>query len=277
MLVGGLALITTNPAYDFHKDTLDADDKFLLARTGFTGPDRRYIPGTPADVEKEQDAIVERLRADPARQCFYAFRLSDGGEPWTAPILYTPGLHNPPTPPCVNRRTGEVFVILRSAYGVWDGGGEVRSLVAVGRLDLRTGRAALIEHSHKSRDPARPAAGRKDLPFDGFNLIGDETQALSCSPDLLLSNHQGTLGSMAFADGRVAKLWGRRDSYGGWYGPAEWGWEQQGGPERAARAGKPYAMIIEWPGPARAIAAVAGNRVYLSVGSQVICLQGGGR
>jgi outer membrane protein assembly factor BamB len=272
VIAGGLALVTTDPVKNFHA-ALGEHDALLVGRTGFSGPDKRYIPGTPEDVRKEQDAILEYLKANPHDQTFYALRVEDGKEPWTAPILYTAGLHNPPTPPCVNLKTGEVFVLVRSAYGVWDGGGEVRPYTGVGRLDLKTGRVSLVEHGHKSKDPGRPA-GAKDMPWASFNTIGDETQTLSCTPEMLLCNHQGFLGSMRFADGQVRSLYGKRDSYGGFYGPATFGWEDQGGIEKARKAGQPYGIVNEWHGPAKAIVSVAGRFVYYPVGSQVICLEG---
>jgi outer membrane protein assembly factor BamB len=252
---------------------LGEHDNLLIGRTGVTGQEKRYIPGTPEDVKKEQDAILEYLKANPHDQTFHALRVEDGEEPWGAPILYTAGLHDPPSPPCVNLKTGEVFVLVRSAYGVWDGGGEVRPYTGVGRLDLKTGRVALVEHGHKSKEPGRPA-GAKDMPWASFNTIGDETQALSCSPDVLLCTHQGFLGSMRFADGQCRSLFGKRDSYGGFYGPAAFGWEDQGGIEKARKAGQPYGLVNEWHGPARGIVSTAGRFVYYPTGSQVICLEG---
>ncbi len=272
VIVGGLALVTTNPAKHFHA-ALGEHDNLLVARTGVTGREKRYIPGTPDDVAKEQEAILAHLRASPHDQTFFSFRVKDGKEPWVAPILYTAGLHDPPSPPCVNLKTGEVFVLCRSAYGVWDGGGEVRPYTGVGRLDLKTGRVALVGHGHPSKEPGRPA-GAKDMPWASFNTIGDETQALSCSPDLLLCTHQGFLGSMQFADGRCRSLFGKRDSYGGFYGPANFGWESQGGLEKAKQANQPYGIVNEWHGPARGIVSTAGRFVYYPTGSQVICLVG---
>jgi outer membrane protein assembly factor BamB len=271
-VVDNLVLVTTNPVMPFHP-ILNEQQELLLRRTGFRGKDNRYIFGTAQDVEKEEEAILEHLKTHPDEQTFYAFRLEDGREPWVAPIFYTSGLHNPPTPPCVNKKTGEVYVLTRSAYGVWDGGGEVRPYTGVGKLDLGSGRVSLVEHGHPSPDPSRPA-GQKDMPFASFNTIGDETQTLSCSPDYLLCNHQGTLGSMHLGTGKLRALFGKRDSYGGFYGPATFGWEDQGGPERARQAGQPYGLVNEWHGPARAIVSVVGPRVYFPVGSQVLCLEG---
>jgi hypothetical protein len=271
VIVRGLALVTTNPVKDFHA-TLDHHQQLLLDRTGFTGVDDRYIPATPDDIRAEQDFIVRFLQTHPEEQTFYAFDLNNGLEPWIAPVLYVGGLHNPPSPPCVNPTTGDVFVQLRSAYGVWDGGGEVRAYTSVGQLDLATGRVHLIEHGHPSKDPGRPA-GQKDMPWMTFNLIGDETQSLACSPDRLFSIHQGFIGSMNFETGLTASLHGKRDTYGGFYGPGTFGWESDGGLDRARAAGQPFGIVNEWHGPARALVSVADNRVFFHVGSQVLCLE----
>jgi len=268
----GLAFITTNPVKDFHT-ILTLNQEMLVKRSGFTGKDNRYIPGTAADVAQEQDFIVAYLKEHPDEQTFYALRVSDGQEPWLAPILYTGGLHNPLTPPCVNPQMGEVFTQLRSAYGTWDGGGEVRAYTCFGKLDLTTGRVTLLGHGYKTKEPGRPP-GAKDMPWMTFNYIGDETQALSCAPGLLFSNHQGFLGSLNLATGLTRCLYGKRDTYGGFYGPGNFGWENQGGYEKARAAGQPFGMVNEWHGPARAIVSVAGGRVYFPVGSQVICLAG---
>jgi hypothetical protein len=270
VIVGGLALVTTNPVKHFHA-ALGEHDALMIGRTGVTGKEKRYVAGTPEDVKREQDAILAYLKANPHDQTFYALRVEDGGEPWTAPIFYTAGLHNPPAPPCVNRKTGEVFVLCRSAYTVWDGGGEVRWFTGIGKLDLKTGRVAPVAHGYKSREPGRPP-GRKDMPWGSFNTIGDETQTLSCSPEVLFSNHQGNLGGMDFRTGLLRNYHGKRDTYGGFYGPGTFGWKSQGGPEKARRAGQPFGIVNEWHGPAKAIASVAGRFVFYPVGSQVICL-----
>jgi outer membrane protein assembly factor BamB len=272
VIARGLVFVTTNPVKDFHT-ILTQHQEMLVKRTGFTGKDPRYIPGSADDVRAEQDFIVDFLKQHPEEQSFYAFRVSDGTEPWIAPILYTGGLHNPLTPPCVNRATGEVFTQVRSAYGTWDGGGEVRPFTGFGKLDLQTGRVELLEHSYRSKEPNRPP-GAKDTPWGSFNYIGDETQTLSCSPDFLICNHQGNIGGFNWRTRTIANLFGKRDSYGGFYGGANFGWENQGGYEKAAAAKSPYGLVNEWHGPARAIVSAAGNKVYFPVGSQVICLEG---
>lgn len=270
VIVKDLVFITTNPVKDFHT-ILDENQRMFLSWANFTGEDDRYIPGTQEDIRREQERIREYLQENPTEQIIYAFRLEDGTEPWIAPILYTGGLHNPYTPPCYNPERDEVYVYIRSAYGVWDGGGEVRSYTGVGKLHMETGFVELIEHGHNSKEPGRPA-GSKDMPWMTFNTIGDETQTLASSPDTLFSIHQGFIGSMDFASGKTRNLYGKRDTYGGFYGPGNYGWEKDGGIQKAAAAGDPYGLVNEWHGPARAIVSVAGNRVYFPVGSQVICL-----
>lgn len=272
VIARGLALVTTSPVKDFHT-ILGEHQNMLVKRSGFTGKDPRYIPGTADDVRAEQDFIVDFLKRHPEEQSFYAFRLEDGSEPWIAPILYTGGLHNPLTPPCVNRETGEVFTQVRSAYGTWDGGGEVRPFTGFGKLDLATGRVELLGHGYPSKEPGRPP-GARDMPWMTFNYIGDETQTLSCAPGCLFCTHQGYLGSLELKSGKTASLHGKRDTYGGFYGAGNFGWEDKGGLEKALAAGQPYGLVNEWHGPARAIVSVAGNRVYYPVGSQVICLEG---
>jgi hypothetical protein len=271
-IVDGLAFITSTPVKDFHT-ILGEHQNMLVRRTGFQGKDSRYIPGGGADVVAEQDFIVEFLRNHPEEQTFFAFRLTDGVEPWIAPILYTGGLHNSLTPPCFNPETGDVFTQIRSAYTTWDGGGEVRPFTGFGKLDLKTGRVALLDHGYKSKDPSRPP-GDKDKPWGSFNYIGDETQALSCSAGQLFCNHQGNLGTLDLKTGLISNLHGKRDSYGGFYGGANFGWENQGGFDRAKAAGQPYGLVNEWHGPARSIVSVAEGRVFFPVGSQVICLEG---
>jgi hypothetical protein len=266
-----LAFITTTPVKDFHT-VLGQHQEMLVKRSGFAGKDARYIPGDATKVREEQDFIVDYLMKNPAEQTFYAFRISDGSEPWIAPILYTGGLHNPLTPPCYNPISGEVFTQVRSAYGVWDGGGEVRPFNGFGKLDPETGRVALLEHSYKPKEPDG-LAGARDTPWGAFAYIGDEAQTLSCSPNLLFSNHQGNLGALDLKTGLLSNKYGRRDTYGGFYGPGNFGWEKSGGLEKARIAGQPFGLVNEWHGPARAIVSVAGGRVYFPVGSQVICLE----
>jgi hypothetical protein len=78
---------------------------------------------------------------------------------------------------------------------------------------------------------------------------------------------------MSFETGLCRALFGKRDTYGGFYGPGLFGWGEEG--RRKARAqGQPFGIVNEWHGPCKSIASVAGGRVYFHVGSQVMCLEG---
>jgi len=272
VIYGGLVFITTNPVKDFHT-ILSENEQMLIRRTGYMGKDPRYISGSEQDVENEQAFIVDYLKKHPSEQTFYAFSIKDGTEPFIAPILYTGGLHNPLTPPCVNKKSGEIFVHIRSAYGTWDGGSEVRSFTGFGKLDLKTGRVKLIDPAYQSKEPGRPP-GAVDRPWMTFNYIGDETQTLSCSPDLLICNHQGFIGALDLKTYLTERLYGKRDTYGGFYGPGNFGWENHSGLQNAKAVGQPFGIINEWHGPARSIVSVVSTRVFYHVGAQVICLEG---
>ena len=69
-------------------------------------------------------------------------------------------------------------------------------------------------------------------------------------------------------------MFGKRDTYGGFYGPGHFGWAKDGGLEKARKAGVPFGLVNEWHGPARAIVSVAGEYVYYPVGSQILCIKG---
>lgn len=278
VIAGGVAILTTNPVDGFH-EVLGRHQALFLRLAGVadegaarrSGNDPRYIEYDEDGFRLEQRAFLAHLAEHPEDQTFWALRLEDGSEPWVAPVAYTAGLHNPPSPPCVRQDTGEVYIFVRSAYGEWDGGGEVRPYTGVGKLDVATGRVDLVRHGHRPDAQGR-GAGRKDMPWGCFWSIGDETQTLSVSPRLLVSNHQGSIGAMDLETGRCRALYGKRDTYGGHYGPGRFGWGEEG---RAAAhaAGEPFGLVNEWHGPARAIVSVASGRVYYHVGSQVICLE----
>jgi hypothetical protein len=115
VIVGGLAIYTTNPVRGFH-ETLTKHERMLLDRAASAVEDDRYIPATPESVAAEQQFIIDYLERNREEQTFYAFRVADGTEPWTAPILYTGGLHNPLTPPCYNPHTLEAYVFKLARY-----------------------------------------------------------------------------------------------------------------------------------------------------------------
>ncbi len=266
----GLAIVRTNPADSFHTvlgrtgDVLKkiqlslpkrSEDKVLLDKWN----DLVMHP-TPRRRKAEEDGIVKYFEENEYDKCFYALRLEDGAEEWTAPVFYTAGLHNPPTPPTFDPKTGELHTFCRSALTYYLRG--VRRYNSMGRIDRETGR---FDFNWPARE-----SGRDWYPFA---MIGDETQALSIMGDTLLCTHQGTLAGLDLKTLKVTTIWAGRDTYGGIFGPAavSGGFD---GAKKLAREGYLTGMPNEWHGPDRSICAVAEGRIFWVVGSHVVCIAG---
>lgn len=264
----GLALVRTNPADSFHTVLdrngellehiqraipMDSEDEVLLDKWGDF-----VVRPRPHRRQAEQDGVVKHLKEHPYDQCFYAFDLRDGSEPWIAPVLYTAGLHNPPTPPTFNPDTGELYTYCRSAMTYYLRG--VRRYNALGRIDRQTGRFDLYWPS-------------TDEGWHAFPMIGDETQSLSMMDGILIGNHQGILAGLDLGTLRAFDIQPRRDTYGGIFGPAA----VEGGFERAEKLGREgflTGMPNEWHGPDKSICAIAAGRLFWVTGSQVVCIGG---
>ena len=268
----GLAIVRTNPADSFHtvmgrngdllKRTQLAidrrpDDKVLLDKWG----DLLMHP-TPRRRQAEQDAVVRYLRENPHDQTFYALDLADGSEPWIAPVFYTAGLHNPPTPPTFHPETGELYTFYRTALTYYVRG--VRRYSGLARLSRKTGRVEM------SWPEQRHAADRS---WRSVPMIPDETQSLSMMGDWVISNHQGDLGALNVRTQKTLAIWTGRDTYGGVFGPSAMPGGFNGATEMAKK-GYLTGMPNEWHGPDRSICAIAAGRIFWVVGSQVVCISG---
>jgi hypothetical protein len=266
----GLALVRTSPADGFHE--VMNRNQSLLAKV------QKDIPLGPQDKviddkygayilryseerhKAEQAAVVKYLKENSFDQTFYAFSLEDGKEPWVAPVFYTCGLHNPPTAPTFQPKSGECYTYYRTSLTNYSRG--VRPFTGVGRLDRATGLVENLWHA------------QGDVPgWSDFATIGDETQSLSLMGDILLSTHQGTVGGLHPSTRKWFPVYNARDTYGGVFGPGALpgGWE---GEKKFQREGYLVNMCNEWHGPDRSIVALAEKRIFWVVGSQVVCLGG---
>jgi len=265
----GLAIVRTNPADAFHTvlgrngELLEAiqrkipatdDDKVLLDKWG----DLLMAP-TPQRREAETRGIVDYLKAHRYDQSFFAFDLRDGSQPWIAPVLFTSGLHNPPTAPTFDPTSGDLYTLSRSALTYYTQG--VRRYSCLVRLNRDTG---LPEWFWPERDEEN---------WRGFPMIPDETQSLGMMGREVFGTHQGILAALDPKTGRVRSVSPTRDTYAGIFGPAAvpGGFE---GAKRYAQRGFLTGMPNEWHGPDRAIVAIAAGRIFWIAGSQVVCIAG---
>jgi len=268
----GLAIVRTNPADGFHTvlgrngDVLKRiqlaiprgpEDKVLLEKWN----DLMMHP-TPRRRKAEQDGIIQYLRENPHDRSFHALKLTDGSQAWIAPVFYTAGLHNPPTPPTFHRKTGQLYTFYRSALSYYLRG--VRRYNALARVRREDGRVDFVYPEQ------RHDAGRT---WYGMPMIGDETQALSIMGDWLIATHQGDIGALNLKTEKVRRIWTGRDTYGGIFGPRVVPGSFKGARE-LARKGYLTGMANEWHGPDRSICAIAEGRIFWVVGSQVVCIAG---
>jgi len=268
----GLAIVRTNPADGFHTVLgRNGEELERIQRAIPAGPEDKVLMDkwgdllmhpTPRRRKAELDGIVRYLRANPRDRSFHALALADGSEPWIAPVFYTCGLHNPPTPPAFHPKTGELYTFWRTALTYYVRG--VRRYNALCRLRRADG---LVDFSYPEQ---RHDAGRA---WYAMPMIGDESQALSLMGDWLIATHQGDVGALHVRTGKVMRIWRGRDTYGGIFGPAAVPGSFQGARE-LARKGYLTGMPNEWHGPDRSIVAIAEGRIFWVVGSQVVCLAG---
>lgn len=268
----GLAIVTTNPAVGFHHAAgqnptlltraqkelpLEPEDKIIQDKWG-----QYTMKLTPRRLETERKAVLAFLKNNRHEQTFYAFDLKTGKEPWTAPVLYTAGLHNPPTPPAFNSKTGELYVWTPTALSNYSAG-VPGGAIAVGKLDRQTGLVDILYHTN---------GDKLGWAFD-FVAPADETQSLSLMGNILLNTHQGIIGGMRLDNLKWHRIYIARDTYGGIFGPATLQ-DSFAGADKAHVEGVLALMPNEWHGPDRSIVSIGYNRFFWVVGSQVVCLGG---
>lgn len=267
-----LVIVRTNPARDFHNAfgmsgapfkqfhqslEMEADDKVLFDQWG-----RYTLKWTPRRAAAEQDWMIDYLERNRHEKTFYALRLDDGQEPWTGPVPYFGGLHNPSTPPTFHPATGALYTWVSTSLDSLHAG-VPGSGFAVMQLDPDTGRTeqVLID---------------KDT---GLGQPSDETQALSLMGHILLNTHQGSILGVDLNTLRPAHVYRHRDSYGGITGVAVYPTRAPAkgfytGVYQGQRQGLFTGVANEWHGPDRGIAAVAAGRIFWIAGSQVVCIAG---
>ncbi|MBC7326891.1 PQQ-like beta-propeller repeat protein [bacterium] len=239
-------LIRTNPVLNMAQ--LLAQDRGIICRSaGIDDSDWRNIDawtksnrakGNPQLWKKESQAILGYLKEHPEARTFFLLDLDTGKEVQIAPILWTGGCQGVGNLPVV-LPDGRLLLMYRTAYGNWNLG--VAPLVSLGIYEISRNFITPLFHSQGSQPP-----------WNTFWGTADESQNFLLVGNTLLIIHQGTLSGFDLNSQQLFPIWGERDSWGGF-------------------RNLPWARN-EWHGPARGSAAIVGNRIYLQVGSRLLCL-----
>ena len=269
----GKVVVRTNPAKDFHGALkeggkaacdiqraipLDDNEDGVVTNT----INMYFLRHTPRREKAEYEGLLAYLREHPQSRTWFTFDLEDGSEPWIVPVMYTGGLHNPPTPPTFDPESMRLYTIVPTALSVYCSGVSQVG-IGIGCVDPETGRLTNVTHAYPDREPGY---------FAGMPMIADETSALSLMGGFLTVTHMGAVGGVELESRKIRQLAGTRDTYGGLFGPgAHGGWN---GSRRLAEDGYVQNTINEWHGPDRSIVSIAAGRMFWVVGGQVVCLGG---
>jgi hypothetical protein len=238
-------VVRTNPARNMANQI--GRDRQMLCKNAGIADDWRAIEawtrsdkamGSPELWAREQETIARYLQENRDVQTFFVLDAETGQELPPMPVLWTGGCQGVGTPPAV-LPDGRLLVLYRSAYGNWNLG--VAPLVALGLLDLTAQRITPLFHAHGMQPP-----------WNTFWGTADESQNFVVIGDIVVIVHQGTLSGFNLRTGELFRIWGERDSWGGF-------------------RNLPWARN-EWHGPARSRIAVWGNRIYWQTGSRILCI-----
>lgn len=269
----GKVIVRTNPGDSFHealreggnlvcgiqrKIPLDDNEDKVTRNT----TNMYFVNRTDRREKAEYEGVLRHLQEHPHSRTWFIFDLEDGGRPWLAPVMFTAGMHNPPTPPTFNPNTDELYTIIPTALSVYCSGVSQVG-IGIGRVDPQTGYVTNIAHAYDNTEPGY---------FSGMPMIADETSALSLMGDFLVVTHMGAVGGVDLETRKIRQIAGIRDTYGGLFGPGAHGsWE---GSRRLAEQGYVQNTINEWHGPDRSCVAIAEGRMFWVVGGCVVCIGG---
>lgn len=246
---GMVVVVRTNPAVSFSR-RISEDRRLLCSIAGVDDSSWQALDawtkspqamGVPSLWAAEQKAVRAYLARNREAQTFFVLRADTGRLLPPPPVMWAAGCQGVPSPPVI-MPDGRLATLFRSAYGNWNLG--VAPLVSLGLLDLSRGAIEPLRHAHGTQPP-----------WNTFWGTADESQALVGMPGCLLMVHQATLSMLDLSTGRLERIWGERDTFGGF-------------------RGLPWARN-EWHGPARGSAAVVGNRIYWITGSRILCIEAG--
>ncbi|MGQ9525244.1 MAG: outer membrane protein assembly factor BamB family protein [Armatimonadota bacterium] len=244
-----VVVVRTNPSVNFGR-RIGEDRHVLCAAAGVDDSSWQTVDSWTKDPKAmgdraawvaEQDAVRKYLAEHRDAQTFFLLDGDSGRVLPPPPIMWMSGCQGVPSPPVV-LPDGRLATLFRTAYGNWSLG--VAPLVGLGLLNIASGAIDPLRHVHGIQPP-----------WNTFWGTADESQTLVGVPGCLLVVHQGTLSMFDLTTGRLERIWGGRDTFGGYQG-------------------LPWARN-EWHGPARGSAVVVRNRIYWITGSRLLCIEAG--
>ena len=60
-------------------------------------PNMYFLRHTARREKAEYEGVLEYLQRHSHSRTWFTFNLADGKEPWIVPVMYTAGLHQPPS------------------------------------------------------------------------------------------------------------------------------------------------------------------------------------
>jgi hypothetical protein len=244
-----LVIVRTNPILNMSQ-RIGRDRHLVAESAGVDDSDWRKIDawtkspsarGTEELWAREQETIIHYLEEQPDARSFFVLDGATGREVMRPPVLWIGGCQGVGAEPALTA-DGRLLVFYRSAYGNWNYG--VAPMVALGLLDLGRNRITPLFHQFAMQPQ-----------WNTFWGTADESQNFVVAGRTALIVHQGTLSGFDLVANRLFRIWGERDTYGGFISP-------------------PWARN-EWHGPGRGGTAVDCNRLYWLTGSRVLCLVSG--
>lgn len=183
VVLDDLVIIRTQPVHGFHALLRTGDD--ILDRAGPPladwGDDWRLV----------RPQIVSHLEAEPTQQTFFALDATTGLARGTAPVLYTYGNNDPPSPPAA--RDGQLYLPYRPRHGIQT---DSNSVHVTSRYDAELGRL-----DPKTLDIAGLTA-TTTFRYQ-FRLTSDEPAIVTLAGDLLLVDSWERLGGIRLTNGEL--------------------------------------------------------------------------
>ncbi|HEX2923043.1 MAG TPA: PQQ-binding-like beta-propeller repeat protein, partial [Chloroflexota bacterium] len=187
VVLGNLVVFRTQPIGYFHDLLHGGDDVMDSAGT--------RLSDWAADWSIVKPKIVLQLSADPSEQTFFALDTTTGQSKGTAPVLYTFGTNDAPSPPTVYNQS--LYLPFRARHGIQTDSSSANHVTS--RYDAELGRM----------DPTSLDITGLTTPDSfsyQFRLTSDEAGVMTVAGNMLLSDSWERLGGIRLTDGRLVGM-----------------------------------------------------------------------